>query len=236
MKNIAIIGATGSLGSAFIQQLMSMPKVKTIYACSRSKQNIRSNKIRSLELDLLSEASIKAASEAIDKKLDLIIVASGTLHTETIKPEKTLNELSLETLHSIFSVNTYGPALVLKYFSPLLNKEHKNVFAILSARVGSISDNRLGGWYAYRASKAALNMIIKTASIELNRVNKNTIIMGLHPGTVDSTLSKPFQKRVPIDKLFTPEYSAKKLLSVIEKADESYSGECYDYNNVRIAY
>jgi NAD(P)-dependent dehydrogenase (short-subunit alcohol dehydrogenase family) len=130
--------------------------------------------------------------------------------------------------------NTVVPALVAKYFLPKLSKTNRSVFAALSARVGSISDNRLGGWYAYRASKAALNMIIKTAAIEMQRVNKHAIVVGLHPGTVDSALSKPFQARVPEDRLFTPAYAADRLITVLGQLQPADTGQCWDWQGLPI--
>lgn len=236
MKNIAIIGANGAIGSAFVQLFSNDENVRKIYACSRSKNTVSSSKIISLYIDVTKEASIKTLAESIDEELDLIIVASGILHQGQTQPEKALKDLSLENCHNIFSVNTFGPMIITKYLLPKLNKKTKSVLAILSARVGSISDNKLGGWYTYRASKTALNMFIKTASIELKRLNKYAIILGLHPGTVDSQLSRPFQARVPEGKLFTPQYSVEKLFEVINQADTSDSGECYDFNNLRIDY
>ena len=130
----------------------------------------------------------------------------------------------------ILNVNTVGPAIIGKYFLPLLNKDNKSVMAFLSARVGSISENKLGGWYAYRASKSALNQVIKTFSIELKRINPKAIIIGLQPGTVDSELSAPFKRSVSNNKLFTAEYSVSQLLEVIERADESSSGNLISWD------
>ena len=126
--------------------------------------------------------------------------------------------------------------MTAKYFVPLLRRDEKAVFAALSARVGSISDNRLGGWYAYRASKAALNMVLKTTAIEIGRRFKNQIIVGLHPGTVDTPLSKPFQANVPADKLFTPEFSAERLLTVIDGLTAADSGNLFDWAGERIEF
>ena len=136
----------------------------------------------------------------------------------------------------VFSINTIGPALIAKNFIPLLNKEKKSFFGFLSARVGSISDNRMGGWYSYRASKSALNMIIKSLSIEVARNNPNAIIAGLHPGTVDSNLSNPFQKNVADGKLFSPDYSIKKMVSVIDNLTFEVCVNCYAWDGERIEF
>ena len=131
-------------------------------------------------------------------------------------------------------VNTIGPTLVGKYFIPFLRKDARSVFAFLSARVGSISDNKLGGWYSYRASKTALNQIIKNFSIEVKRSNINAIFVGLQPGTVKSYLSKPFEKNVKADRLFTPDYSAEKLLDVISNLTNGDSGKVYAWDGEEI--
>ena len=147
-----------------------------------------------------------------------------------------MRAMSLEAFQKSFMINTFGPAVTAKYFLPLMRRDRKAVFAALSARVGSISDNRIGGWYAYRASKAALNMVLKTLSIEFGRRFKETVIIGMHPGTVDTDLSKPFQGNVPEGKLFSPEFSAKKLLSVIDQAEPRDSGLLFAWDGEKISF
>ncbi len=149
-------------------------------------------------------------------------------------PEKSLREIDNIKFLKILQINTIGPALIAKYFILKLNKDEESIFAAISARVGSISDNRLGGWYSYRASKSALNMILKNLAIELKRTNKLAKIIGLHPGTVDSNLSKPFQISVAKEKLFSPSYSAQKLLDVINQSKDEDSGKIFDFNNIEI--
>lgn len=188
------------------------------------------------QLDYNNESSIaKAASIASqDMLLDLVLVTTGILHDREIMPERSLQELSSEKFHHLFKANTILPALAAKHFLPKLTKDRRSIFAAISARVGSISDNRLGGWYAYRASKAALNMVIKSASIEMRRRSKQAFVVGLHPGTVDSKLSKPFQNHVPGSMLFTPEYSAKCLLSVLNQLNEGDSGKCFAWDGKEV--
>lgn len=250
--NIAIIGASGGIGSAFVR-LLSQNKNNTVYAFARSTpptiNNSRlehstltnsplnySEKSTINHIDYSNEASIRVAAECAAQSgpLDLVIVATGFLHDNTMMPEKSLRELSQISFQKNFLINTIGPALVAKHFLPKLHKDQRSVFAVLSARVGSISDNRLGGWYAYRASKAAVNMFIKTASIEATRKQKNAIIVGLHPGTVASPLSQPFQKNVAPEKLFTPEYSAKKLMNVIQNLEINDSGNIFAWDGKAI--
>lgn len=236
VKNIAIIGSSGALGSAFIRHLSVSHPNASIYAFSRQlTENFASNVITST-MNYQDESSIEEAASLAAKEnhLDLVIVATGILHGGGFMPEKSLKELSAEKLQYIFQVNTIFPALIAKHFLPVLSRNNRSIFAALSARVGSISDNKLGGWYAYRASKSALNMIIKNAAIEIARRNKQAIIVGLHPGTVDSSLSKPFQGNVPEDKLFTPELSAKKLLTVLANLTPEQSGKCFAWDGKEV--
>lgn len=235
-NNIAIIGCAGAIGSAFTRQLSVFYPCATIHAFSRhTPEDVLSNIIYHT-IDYRDESSIEKSSLAAsrDAPLDVVIVATGLLHDGELKPEKSLRDLSAEKFQRLFEVNTILPALIAKHFLAKLNKENRSVFAVLSARVGSISDNQLGGWYAYRASKAALNMIIKNAAIEIRKHNKQAIIVGLHPGTVDSRLSKPFQSNVATGKLFTPEFSAQKLLQVLEKLTPENSGKCFAWDGQEI--
>ena len=227
-KNIAILGASGAIGSAFTTLLSQKHSNARMFAFSRNSATYK--------IDYSSEDSIAAAAEiaAKERPLDLVIVANGILHDKDLIPEKSLRDLSARKLHRIFEVNTVTPALIAKHFLPKLNKERPSIFATLSARVGSISDNQLGGWYAYRSSKAALNMIIKSAAIEFGRRNKQAIIIGLHPGTVDSYLSKPFQRNIADGKLFTPEYSARKLLEVLENLSPEQTGKCFAWDGKEV--
>jgi NAD(P)-dependent dehydrogenase (short-subunit alcohol dehydrogenase family) len=236
--NIAIIGASGSIGGEFASQLAQNEQVKSIFAFSRSKTQFENQKIQSFFIDIEDEESIKSCANlaSADGALDIVIVATGMLHDENISPEKSLKELTKEKFEKLFSINTIAPAIIAKHFLPKLNKERRSIFGAISARVGSISDNHLGGWHAYRASKAALNMILKNAAIEIARTNKNAIIIGLHPGTVNSKLSKPFQGAVKQDKLFTPQYSVEKLLEVLKNAKNSDSGFVFDFNGVKIEF
>ncbi len=235
--NIAIIGASGGIGSA-LTQLLAQNKSSTIYAYSRHNTQTKQDNIHWFPIDFNEEETISEAAELTSQSgsLDLVIVATGILHDTNSLPEKSLKNLSVDNFQKNFLINSIGPALVAKYFIPKLHKNQRAVFAALSARVGSISDNRLGGWYAYRASKAALNMLIKTTSIEINRRQKQTIVIGLHPGTVNSKLSQPFQKNVPKEKLFTPEYSAKKLMTVIESIKTEDSGKIFAWDGKKIPY
>ena len=238
MLNIAIFGASGAIGGEFVKQLAATNIVETINCFSRSKTALSNPKVANHQINFDDETEIAKAAEiaAKTKKLDIVIVATGALHTAEFSPEKSIRELDNKKFHEIYNINTVIPALIGKYVLPKLNKTEKSAFAVLSARVGSISDNHLGGWYAYRASKAALNMIIKNFAIEINRTNKKAVILGLHPGTVASSLSEPFQAHVKEGHLFSPEYAVQQLLQVIYNADSSYSGKLYAYDNTEIPF
>jgi len=235
---VIIVGSTGGIGGAFIDKFAASSQVSKIYALSRAGQSHPSPKVANLTFDFTDESSIDAAAEALRETgaFDLCIIATGLLQGQGIAPEKNMRAMSLEAFQTSFMVNAFGPAVTAKYFLPLMRRDRKAVLAALSARVGSISDNRIGGWYAYRASKAALNMVLKTLSIEFGRRFKETVIIGLHPGTVDTGLSKPFQGNVPKDKLFTPEFSAEKLLAVIDQVEPKDSGLLFAWDGKQVPF
>ena len=230
-KNIVIVGETGAIGKAFLEHYVKDESVENVFAFSRKKINFENRKIKSFDLDIENQRSIEDAAQNIkDYAVDTIIVATGILHSENFGPEKSIREINYSTMAKVMAVNTIGPALIGRYFIPLLRKDTKSVLAFLSARVGSISDNKLGGWYSYRASKTALNQIIKNFSIELKRTNPKAVVLGLQPGTVDSNLSEPFKKNVTKDKLFSPEHSREFLSGVIEKVTIEDSGNLIAYD------
>ncbi len=232
----AIIGASGGVGAALLQQVQADEAIEQVYGLSRSPQRA-SGKLETMSIDITNENSVAAAAAAIDAPLDLVIVATGILHRgDEIRPEKSIRELSADTMQDVFAINAIGPALVAKHFLPKLRRKHKAVFAAISARVGSIGDNRLGGWSSYRASKAALNMLLRNFSIEHGRIRPDSVIVGLHPGTVDTALSKPFQARVPDGKLFSPAQSAAYLLDVIDALTPADSGGVFAWDGQRIEY
>ena len=236
LKNIVIIGSAGALGNALTTQVSLSNPDAVIHAFSRKESLAELKNISTHVIDYGSEISIESAAllASEDGPIDLLIIATGILHDGEFTPEKSLKELSAEKLQYFFTANTILPAIVAKHFTPHLNKTERSIFAVLSARAGSISDNGMGGWYSYRASKAALNMIIKNVSIEVGRRNKKAIIVGLHPGTVDSNLSKPFKKNVPEGQLFTPDYSALKLLDVLFDLMPKDSGSFFAWDGEEI--
>ncbi len=232
--SVMLVGANGGIGQALLKHLCACGNVQNIFSASRSPHKFSHKKIISINLDFDNEASIAIAAEKVDRPLNLIMNATGFLYDENIQPEKSFTQIDTDSFIENIKINTLGPALIAKHFLPLLCKTNKSVFAALSARVGSISDNGLGGWHSYRASKAALNMLIKNFAIEQARKNKQSIVVGLHPGTVNTQLSKPYQANVPDGKLFTPEYSAECLLNVVNQLTSNDSGFCFDWNNLRI--
>lgn len=224
-----VFGAAGGIGAAFTRALAADPRCAQVFAASRSGG--APGGATALRFDLSDEASIEAAFEAAtaDGELHLVLIATGVLHGDGLQPEKTWRHLSADALGRVFALNTTGPALIFKHALERAPSDQRFVAAALSARVGSISDNRLGGWHAYRASKAALNQIIRTLSIELTRKRPEALCVGLHPGTVDTDLSKPFQGNVPDGKLFTPDAAAERLLVVLDGLSPEHSGQVFDW-------
>lgn len=232
--NAAVFGAGGGLGRALVSVLDGCDEVSRLDCFSR-KALIAQGKQRVFSCDSADEASIRASLEQAATPYDLVIVATGLLHDDTVVPEKALRNLNYNSLERVFAVNAFAPMMVVKHVLPRMPRGKKTAFAALSARVGSISDNQLGGWYSYRASKAALNQLIKTAAIEHARRWPQALVVGLHPGTVDTNLSKPFQSQVSDSKLFTPEQSALYMLETLDKTQPEASGQVLDYKGAIIA-
>ncbi len=233
--NVLVVGANGAIGSALVDALAADPAVAHVLACARDVRQNPSAKVEMRPMDILDEASVRSALVGV-RRIDLAIVATGLLHgPDGMTPEKSWRALDGDRLLRSFAANAVGPALVAKHVLPLLPREGKSVFAALSARVGSISDNSLGGWYGYRASKAALNQLIRTLAIELARQRMDAICIGLHPGTVDSALSRPFQSGVDKERLFTPRLAADRLLAVIDALKPEVSGQLVAWDGQIIA-
>lgn len=223
-ESAVVIGASGGIGAAVAKQLTVSERFAHVHALSRATG-----------FDLTDEASIAAAADGVSKgpAPTLIFVATGVLH-HSQAPERTYRAMTAVHLLRDYQVNTVGPALVMKHFAPLMPRDRRAVFAALSARVGSIGDNRLGGWHSYRASKAALNMLLKNLSIELARSHPQAVVAGLHPGTVDTALSEPFQRGVAAGKLFTPAMSSERLLSVLDRLTPADSGGVFAWDGARV--
>ena len=219
-----VIGASGTLGTAFCEQLEQDPRCAGVRALGR-------HTIPELDLERPETIASAATELATEAPYQLIVHAAGLLHRDGIKPEKSLSAIEPEALQTVFQVNALGPAMVLRHFLPLLDP--MGAMAMLSAKVGSIGDNRLGGWYAYRASKAALNMLIKTAAIELARTRPQSRLLSLHPGTVISGLSQPFRgasSARPAD------VAAAQLLTLIDQLTPADSGHFFAYDGERLPW
>lgn len=230
-----VIGASGGIGAQVAALLAADPAVALVHALARTPMTPVSEKVTTGTVDILDEDSLAAAAARVDAPR-LVFVATGLLHDDALGPEKSWRQLDLDWMDRVMRVNAFGPALAAKHFLPKLPREGRAVFAAISARVGSISDNRLGGWYGYRASKAALNMLLKSLSVELARTHKEACILGLHPGTVDTRLSQPFQRGVPDGKLFSPAHSAERLLDVLDSTGPERSGTLLAWDGSEIAF
>lgn len=215
-----VIGSSGGIGRAMTDRLGADDRFESVATLSRSADG----------LDITDEASVAAAAHRLSEMhgtFDLIINATGALTIDGVGPEKTIKAINPDAMMRQFLVNTVGPALLLKHFHGLLPRHSRSVFASLSARVGSIGDNRLGGWISYRAAKAAQNQIIKTASIEIARTHPGSIIVALHPGTVATELSQTFTHG---HETMTPDVAAEKLLAVIDDLEPAQTGRFFSYD------
>lgn len=224
----AVIGSGGGIGAALIDRLEAAGHFVAVVGLSRRSAP---------PLDLTDEASIVAAARALQARalpVRLVIDATGFLHGHRFMPEKSLRQLDPAHMAHAFAINAIGPALLMKHFLPLLPAQGKSVFATLSARVGSIGDNRLGGWHSYRASKAALNQLVRCAAIELARRAPEAICIALHPGTVATPLSSPFAK-TGLD-VRPPEQAAAELLDVIEHLQAGDTGGFRDHKGVAVPW
>ena len=212
-----VFGASGGIGQAFSRFLESKLGSENVVKISRSFDGF----------EISDEEKIFKLSESIEGSFNLIINATGVLQTTEEGPEKTINVVKQKSMIEMMTINAIGPALLLKNFSKKLDKTKFSVFVNLSARVGSITDNRLGGWISYRSSKAALNQIIKTSSIEINRRNKNAICVGLHPGTVKTRFTEKFQNTT---ETISPDESVKMMMKVVENLSVDDNGYCFAYD------
>lgn len=230
-----LFGASGGIGGALLDRLVADPSIGCIHAGARTPLAPRA-KVQPFPFALDDEASLAQAAQII-KGGDaprLILIATGILHEGSIRPEKSWRMQQADHYARMFAINATGPALIGKHMLPLLPRSGRAVFAVLSARVGSIEDNRLGGWHAYRASKAALNQIVRTFSTELARHNPDALAVTLHPGTVETALSAPFRSGAP--RLFTPDQSAGHLLKVLSGLSPKDSGGLFAWDGQRIAF
>jgi NAD(P)-dependent dehydrogenase (short-subunit alcohol dehydrogenase family) len=247
--NALIQGSSRGIGLEFVRQLLADAVPGRIFAACRAPHASPSlvdmaaqdPRLRLIALDVTRESSIRAAAATVAAevpRLHLVVNCAGLLHDRQagIAPEKRLADVEPDALAAGFAVNAAGPLLVAKHFEPLLAHAERAVFASISARVGSIGDNRLGGWYAYRGSKAAQNMFTKTLAIEWARSRRNVICVALHPGTTDTELSRPFQANVPLQKLFSRQRTVAQLLAVIDRLTPTDSGRFLAWDGTGIAW
>lgn len=236
-----VTGASSGIGLSVTTQLLAQVGVSQVVAVSRHAERndaldalaqIHGNRLLRISLDLTDEGALAAlpvrlASDAQSPdaaRLHMVFNAAGMLHGPGLAPEKSLASLRADALASVFALNAFAPILLIQALAPLLPRDVPLVFASLSARVGSIGDNHLGGWYAYRASKAAQNQLLRTLAVEWRRTHPQATCVLLHPGTVDTPLSQPFQAHVPADKLFTPDRAARQLLAIVHEITPAQSG------------
>ena len=243
--NVLIQGGGRGIGKALAERALAAG-VERLFISAREPMSTAAyaalaldERVTFLALDVTDEVSIAAAATTIADMvphLDRVICTAGMLQQGDIRPEKRIADIKQGNLLHLYQVNALGPVLLARELWPLLKGDHRLHYAAISARVGSISDNRLGGWYAYRASKAALNQLMRTLSIELARANPNACVATLHPGTVDTDLSQPFQGNVPADRLFTAPHSASCLWQVLDRLGPKDTGLLHAYDGSVIPY
>lgn len=248
-----VLGASGGLAQAIIAELSADPEIETVIAVSRkpapapgsasvpdpaANAASTTNALMWIETEY-AEPAMAAVVEQLQPfagRITRVVICHGILHSDTLWPEKRLEDINADSLQTVFQANTVVPVLWLKLLHRVLKGKQRCVVAALSARVGSIGDNHLGGWYAYRSSKASLNMLLRTLAIEYARRVKNVKMISFHPGTTDTALSKPFQASVPADKLFTPEFVAERLCGIMTDAEIDGQLSYLDWDNKAIAW
>lgn len=243
-----VVGATSGIGLALAQALAGHAGIARLFVAARSAATSEAlaglavrhpGVVHPVALDLTDDDSLAALGRTLrdaQARPQLVINCAGRLHGPDLQPEKSLSAVRRSALEAAFSINAIGPVLLAQTVAPLLRHRLPAVFASLSARVGSIGDNRLGGWYAYRAAKAAQNQLLKTFSIELQRLNPLACCLLLHPGTVATPLSQPFQGSVAREKLFTPDAAAGYLLAVMASATPLDNGRFIAWDGSDIAW
>lgn len=245
--NVLVVGANRGIGLGFVRHLLLNDHIQQIYATHRSPASSElsalvaqsDDRLSLVPMDITDEAQIAEAVAKIQyhtRELHLVVYCVGLLHEDSIQPEKSLQQIQADHLLRYFQVNSIGAVLLAKHLLPLLKHPDRSVFATISAKIGSIGDNQLGGWYGYRASKAALNMFMRTVAIEYRRKSPQTLVVMLHPGTTDTELSKPFRANVAADKLFAVDRTVTQLLAVIEALQPSDSGEFFSWDGSRLPW
>ncbi len=243
-----VTGASSGIGLAVVGDLLDHPDVARVYAVARGAQEsaalaglarVHGDRLLPIAADLTSAPDLQALAATVGARTDvlhLVFNAAGVLHAPGLQPEKSLLSLRAEALAQVFALNAFAPVLLVQALLPLLKHRAPIGLASLSARVGSIGDNQLGGWYAYRASKAAQNQLLRTLAIELRRTHPTAFCVLLHPGTVDTPLSQPFQGRVPAGQLFTAERAARQLLAIVARMTPAESGRFYAWDGTPVPW
>ena len=242
-KTALIVGAGQGIGLEFVRQFLKGDRADRVYATYRTPSPelfaIADRRLHCLQMDITEESQIASVMQTIQTEtttLHTVINCVGLLHDGAMQPEKSLRHLNAEQLLRYFQVNSVGAVMLAKHVQPLFKHRYRAIFATISAKVGSIGDNELGGWYGYRASKAALNMFMRTVAIEYRRTCPSTIVVTLHPGTTDTQLSRPFQRNVAPEKLFSVDRTVQQLLSVLDQLKQADSGEFFSWDGSRLPW
>jgi NAD(P)-dependent dehydrogenase (short-subunit alcohol dehydrogenase family) len=245
LKTALIVGGGQGIGLGFVRKLLANNDLERVYATYRRLESatellaIADPRLECFQMDLTDESQIAAVIHKIQTKttaLHYVINCVGVLHEGELQPEKSLRQIESDRLLRYFQVNSVGAMLLFKQVQPLLKHQNRSILATISAKVGSIGDNQLGGWYGYRASKAALNMFIRTTAIEYKRTCPQAILVALHPGTTDTRLSLPFQRNVPPEKLFSVDRTVAQLLTVIDGLAAEDSGDFFSWDGSRLPW
>ncbi len=242
-KAAVVVGASGGIARVLIDEILAADSITRVIAISRAdndqaRSSAPASRLRWIQSDNTKESMNRIVGDLkqMQLRINRIFVCNGMLHNDEINPEKRLKDVKRDSLESVFSVNAVLPILWLQCLLPLMPKTEANVVTVFSARVGSIDDNRAGGWYSYRASKAALNMMLKTVAVEYRRFSSSTRFLAFHPGTTDTNLSRPFQQNVPAGELFKPEFVASRLLKVIDDLPDEPMLNYVDWAGEAIAW
>ena len=245
---VVVHGASRGIGLALVSELSKENDQRLLVATCRQPENARQlrrlqktrpREIEIVQMDAENESSVKNAAirvKSLCETVSMMISCVGFLHDSNIQPERRLQDTTAQQLLTAVRVNAVGPLICVKHFEQFFERQKKTIVAALSARVGSITDNKIGGWYGYRASKAALNMYLKNLSIELPRRYQRMICVALHPGTVDTQLSRPFQQRIPSKQIFEPAYSARLIMGILSNLDESDNGRFIAWDGKHIPW
>ena len=239
IKTALVVGANGGLGLALTRAMLEDAGLESLRATYRDRERaaellaVQEQRLKTNRLDVTESESIQEMAGTLREQgesPDLVIYCAGVLHGKGLQPEKSLAQCDPEDISHVFAINTTAPLMIAKAIIPLLPRRTPTHFAALSAMVGSIGDNRLGGWYSYRASKAALNQFMRTLSIECHRTHPGMCVTSIHPGTTDTPLTRPFQANVEPDRLYTPDQSARRILSVLANSTVEDSGQFVNWD------